>query len=176
MAMQHIDIWHLARRPMRLMLALPLAAACTTQLIPPAAPQPREARVIMAPVDSVWNAVIDYFTRAVISIETIDRSSGFIVASRALIPAETKADSAAAALLADCGRYPKGSIEENILVLPTSAKYNVVVRSRGPTASTLLVTAKFIGTHRERPAYDCTSKGLFETTVETVVEAAATRR
>jgi hypothetical protein len=162
-------------RKMSLLLGLSLAG-CAPKFIPPIVPTPRHARSVAAPVDTVWNAVIDYFAREVIPIETLDRSSGLIVASRGLIPTRTKQDSASAAQLADCGRFPKdfNNIVERVVV-PTSAKYNVLVRAAGPSESTLLVTAKFLGRLNLEPV-DCTSKGFFEETVEAAVATAATKR
>jgi hypothetical protein len=156
---------------------LGLCACGGVQFIPPATPAPRQAQPVAAPFDTVWNAVIDYFAAQVIPIETLDRSSGFIVASRAHIPTRTKADTAAAVLLADCGKYPKGfNYTSDLYFLPSSAKYNIVVRPAETSQSTLLVTAKFMGTTTDDKPADCTSKGLFERSVEAAVTSRVTKQ
>lgn len=156
----------------RLLLAiLPALAACL-QYTPPAAPTPRSATVVAAPFARTWDAVIDVFAQQVITIETMERASGFIVASREGIAWRTRTDSVAILRLADCGKG--GSRMSNVVsaYLPTAAKYNVLVRPAGDS-STVQVTLKFV---RVTPggASECTSTGRFESDFEARVRSAAT--
>jgi hypothetical protein len=127
---------------------------------------------VQAPFDRTWNAVIDQFAQQVITIETMERASGFIVASREGIPTRTRADSTAGLRLADCGTGPAGAMQDRSApFLPMSAKYNVLVREAGAT-STVLVTARFVST-RGAETIECSSKGAFESAFEEAVRQRA---
>lgn len=131
--------------------------------------------MVAAPVDSTWDAVIDVFAQQVITIETMERASGFIVASREGMPTRSRADSVAGRRVADCGRG-SASVMQNVEVafLPTSAKYNVLVRPAG-ASSTVQVTVKFMSVSPSR-VIECSSTGDFETTFEGLVRQRAERR
>lgn len=155
-----------------ILFALPALFGCV-KYVPPAPAVARPATVVAAPFDRAWNSVIDVFAEEVITVETVERASGFIVASRSAIPQATKADSTYAISLADCGRAavtylintPPGDY------LPTSAKYNVVVRS-SEGGSSVRVTAKFIRASRGE-TIECSSKGAFEARFERLVKERA---
>lgn len=152
-------------------ICLLVGVACAPY-VPPKAPTPRTATPVAASFDRTWNAVIDVFASRVITIETMERASGFIVASTAGIPGYSKADSATALSYADCGK-PAGSAfsAPHGPYLPSSAKYNVLVRAAGEGAI-VQVTAKFIRADRSSSA-ECSSHGAFEQAFESAVKTRA---
>lgn len=151
-------------------VTLLLTAACS-RYVPPDPPAPRVVTPVSAPFERTWNAVIDVFAQEVITVETMEKASGFIVASRAAIPHYTAADSAAARAMADCGGLEPSLLGFRVRYLPSSAKYNVVVRSAG-ASSTVHVSARFIRTVVQT-ATECSSRGAFESTLESLVKARA---
>lgn len=133
-----------------------LLTACAS--VPPAPPAPREAAVVTAPFTKTWDAAIDVFAQQNISIRTIDKASGLIVAE----PMHTtRSDSS----FADCG---------TIMGLPipvTGAIWNLLVRGDS-TKSTVRATVRFTsGTGGD--ASDCSSRGLWETQLEQRIKASA---
>lgn len=146
------------------------------------APGPQTARpavMIGAPFDRTWEAVIDLFARSMVPIETLERASGLIVATRAVVPTTTPAQRDAALELANCGVIRGGVRLDDVVYYPTSARYNVVVRARGDSSSSLQVTAAFVGRIEDsgRTMYpslvECSSRGTFEAMVEETIKARA---
>lgn len=155
----------------KLLLATVVFVASCMRYTPPAQPVARPAVEVQAPFERTWDAAIDAFAEQVITVETLERASGFIVASRGSISARTKADTVAGRAMADCGGM-------GVLVfLPTSAKYNVVVRPAG-SQSTVRVTASFMGSrsYQFENTLECSSKGSFEAALESSIKARAEKR
>lgn len=152
----------------------PLLSACATtpSRFEPSDPAPPPAPIaIEASFERTWDAVIEYFAKAVISVETLDRVSGFIAATRAAIPHSTIAEHDAALDLARCGIW-RGNIDDEIA--PTTAKYNVLIRSMPDGRTSLLVTVRFLAVRYTR-TYECESRRLFERGLEAAVKASAER-
>jgi hypothetical protein len=168
---------------------LPLAACLTggacfpkVQYRTPGPEPERPPTVVAAPFDKAWNAVIDVFARENTPIQTLEKASGFIVAERAVIPYLRPDEYAFAVSLADCGAimYPQEGRWRDFA--PTSAKYNIVVRSQGEQ-STVRVTAKFISVSPSTPtttltagSRECASKGKYESDTELAIKRAAEAR
>ena len=153
------------------LFALAISLTACLPYTPPAPPKPRSAMLVPAPFDRTWDAVIDVFAREVITIETMERASGFIVASREGIANRTRSDSIAILALADCGKGGEGFTNVVSPFLPSSAKYNVLVRSAGES-STVQVTLKFVRVGVKGTS-ECTSTGRFEEKFESLVKSAA---
>lgn len=170
--------WYAIAHPSRLprmrtafwLLAAVSISSCT-KYIPPAPPTPRAVTSVAAPFDRAWDSVIDVFASRVITVDAMERASGFIVASSAGIAGRSKADSAAALALADCGLLGAAGISRKVRYLPDRAKYNVLVRPSG-SSSTVQVTAKFLRVSGEQ-VVECSSTGAFETNFEQAVKAKA---
>jgi len=146
----------------RLLLVTLLACSPSYRFEPPTPIAPPPAIEVNAPFERVWDAVIDYFAKAVIPVEAIEKQSGFIVASRSVIPSSTYSDSLAALALAECGVF-RGPTDAE--VLPSSAKYNAVVRAVSSDRTSLQFTIKFTGARvmlAGMQPFDCSSRGLFE--------------
>lgn len=154
-------------------LLIPVLSACLTY-VPPAAPQPRAGSPVAASFDRTWNSVIDQFAEQVITIETMERASGFIVASRASISTRSKADSAFGASVADCGGFKQALGGVASPAVPTSAKYNVLVRAIDAEHSMVQVTARFLSSGAPGTV-ECSSRGAFERDFEARVKARAER-
>lgn len=154
------------------MLLIATLSSCAT-VVPPAPPLARQGTMVSAPFDRAWNAVIDVFAAEVITIETMERASGFVVASRGALPRRTRADSASVLRMADCGRIKATAFGGQLPTqfLPNSAKYNVLVREGGE-GTRVLVTAKFMREERSG-ASECSSKGAFEQAFEQAVKEKA---
>ncbi|MBK8056425.1 MAG: hypothetical protein IPK33_00725 [Gemmatimonadetes bacterium] len=106
-----------------------------------------------------------------ITIETMERASGFIVACATVSRIAPGPDSIAILALADCGKGGEGFTNVVSPFLPSSAKYNVLVRSAGDS-STVQVTLKFVRVGVKGTS-ECTSTGRFEEKFESLVKSAA---
>lgn len=128
--------------------------------VPPAAPAPRQAMVVAAPLNRTWDATIDVFAERNIQIKTIDKASGLIVAE----PQKTSD-----ATIADCGKNMYG-----MAVLPTDATWNVLVRGDSAT-STVKATVRFmsITTGTYGSSVECSSRGSWETSLEERIKVSA---
>lgn len=121
---------------------------------------------VNAPFEKTWNAVIDILGNDNIPVTTLDKNSGFVVAERTRIVYASKAERDAVLALADCGGNGLG-----MTFVPTSARYNIVVRPNG-NATTVKATASY----QSPAAAGCTSKGTFETQLETAIKQRAETR
>lgn len=157
----------MARAGAQLVGALALGACA--KYYPPVAVAPRAAWKVAAPFEKTWNAVIDVFAEQNTPIQTIDRSSGLLVAERAVIPLQTTAQQQYALLLADCGLLRNGG--NTVHYWPTTATYNVVVRSSAD-GSTVKVTAKFLSVSASN-RFECVSHGRYETETEIAIQSRA---
>jgi hypothetical protein len=145
---------------MRRLAAIPLAMVCACYGHPPAPPAPRDAVAVSASFGKTWDAAIDAFADHGISVETLDRSSGFIVPAGRSRVANNPEE---ALKYADCGRSAIG--EQHY---PLAVKYNVLIR--GDSArSTVQVRAFYTSEKGE----SCSSTGFWEDFVETGVKARA---
>jgi hypothetical protein len=107
-----------------------------------------------------WDAAIDALADHGISVETLDRASGFIVPAAALRVGNSPND---ALKYADCGRSAMGGSH-----YPVAAKYNVLIR--GDSArSTVQVRAFYISEEQK----DCASTGFWEDYVEAGIKRRA---
>lgn len=143
-------------------VALASVAGCGLQ--PPAELAPRNAAPVAASFAKTWDAVIDVFAEQRISIETMDRSSGFIVPrSRAeLLESDTR--------FYDCGKNGFGHPWQ-----AGSVKYNVIVRGDSSHA-TVQVRAFFDPKSDVAAVVRCNSTGVYESETEQMIRARAERR
>lgn len=131
---------------------------------PPAPPVPRTAVDVNASFGKTWDAVIDVFAARNISIKTLDRASGLIVAERqAVAPDEARS-------LADCGTA------FGVQVRAEAAFWNVLVRGDS-THATVRATVRFTeggeGSRITSRETECSSRGGWESALEGRVKAAA---
>jgi hypothetical protein len=132
---------------------------------------PRDSRTVYASFGKTWDAVIDVFASQNIPISTMERASGFIAAERTSWRLASLFDRDYVLRLSDCGRYGPNPY------LPTAALYNIVVRGDG-SASTVKVTTTYTSTGafytnptRISPTrLECTSRGVFEDSVEVTIK------
>lgn len=164
---------------LRTVLGLTLLAAlgACSRLVPPASPSPREAREVRAAFEPTWDAVMDVFAQEVIPIDVLEKASGFVAAETAVISDMTPSDSARARAMADCGRRTGSWFANELVFLPSNARYNVLVRSSGPQ-STVRVTVRFLRVVWGGGRFitlECSSKGAFEAEFEQQVRRIAER-
>jgi len=133
-----------------------LTTGCAT--LPPAPPAPHTAVAVNAPFGKTWDAVIDVFAARNIAIKTLDRSSGLIVAEPQTVAASDARD------LADCGTAL------GIPLRADAATWNILVRGDS-THATVRATVRFI--QSGTVVHDCSSRGVWETALETSVKDAA---
>ena len=183
----------------RSVVAFPLLvlmlAACAQQPVY-TGPKPAPAHngtPVAASFGKTWDAVIDIFASKNISIKTVDRSSGLIVAEPQTI---SNTDPTYGLSIADCGDLSGGTMAYESLngpILPTSAFWNVLVRGDSST-STVRATVRFVGllhirrnpsfgevmqggaaaqVHESSETKECESKGKWEPDLEKSVKAAA---
>jgi hypothetical protein len=180
------------RRPVAYLL-LTLLTACATPpsyLAPKLAPA-RTGTPVSASFSKTWDAVIDIFASKNISIKTLDRTSGLIVAEAQTIAS----NDTYGFTIADCGALTGGSQEYAPLngpIPPTSANWNVLVRSTDSTNTLVRATVRFVSVRQTRrsptfgevmagrkeavdstEARDCVSKGVWEADLEKSVKATA---
>ena len=139
-----------------------LGAWCPSQLAQPpeTVPEIRAPTPVNASFAKSWNAVIDIFANQSIPIRTIDRSSGLIVTDQLYVSQND------AIAWADCGTDPSGE-----KVAPAHATYNVVVRGDSARSS-VRTTVRFADRYSATGtlvAYDCVSRGVWETGMEATI-------
>jgi hypothetical protein len=127
---------------------------------PSTAPGPREPLSVAASFGKTWDAAIDAFADHGISVETLDRSSGFIVPAGRSRVAD---DPAEAVRYADCGKGTLGGQR-----YPLAVKYNVLIRGDS-TRSRVQVRAFYTAEKGEQ----CTSTGMWEDFVENGIKERA---
>lgn len=124
---------------------------------PPAEPAPRTGKVIDVSFDKAWNAVIDVFAEKNISIKTLDRSSGLIVAERGSISSNQYLNPDIVNW-SDCGGF-----SPTMRVYANRVGYNILVRGDS-VRSTIKANFVFehIGTGQYSSDFECVSKGVLE--------------
>lgn len=120
-----------------------LALAGCLEVIPPTPAPARPQATIDASVDATWDAVIEVFASENIPIQTLDRSSGLLVAERVRV-SRSDADR-----WASCGGVKHG-LDPVREIHATHAAFNVLVRSRGE-GSTARVTVHWISRNPNDP-------------------------
>lgn len=131
---------------------------------PPAPPIPTTAQPVNASFGKTWDAVIDLFSEQNISIATIERASGLIVAA----PTYTGTSLSSGLEYADCGTMSQ------IPILPNRVQYNVRVKGDS-TTSTLRVNVVFLSVW-EKSTYECNTKNVWEKNVWARIAARAEGR
>ena len=144
-----------------LSVAVALSAASCVRLTPPAPPVPSSEVPIRASFGRAWEAVIDLFSEQNISIVTIERASGIVVAEpgRLDVPWET------AFSYADCGRLGRA------VFAPTRVGYNVRVKGDS-TRSTVRINAVFRSLDPES-AKECTTRNVWESKISALIKTKA---
>ena len=107
--------------------------------IPPEPPAPRTAMDVNASFAKTWEAAIDVFAERNISIKTLDRASGLIVAEPVKVGAGGNE-------FADCGTDAM-----QVRQYPTDATWNLVVRGDS-IKSTVRANVRFIRVGMSRAA------------------------
>lgn len=128
---------------------------------PPGPPVPSAEQPVNASFGKTWDAVIDLFAEQNISIATIERASGLIVAS----PGYLERSLSGGAEYADCGK------NNGLPVLPTRVGYNVRVKGDS-TKSMLRVNAVFVGQYTDG-TFQCSTRNVWETQVWARIAAKA---
>lgn len=160
-----------------LVLALP---ACATKYVDPAPPTVLPATAVAASYDRTWEATVTWFAERNISIQTIEKASGIIVADVPVryMPNRTPVlDKKGRELLykqsppvyADCGS--KNGWGYN----PTSMIYNIRVLGDG-SKSTVQVNSRYVSNRRTAPPpelVDCSSTGKWERDIQSYIKAKA---
>ena len=149
-----------------LLVSLALALAGCYRYTPPGPPTPRPAVSVAAPFARTWDAVIDHFAERNISIATIERASGIVVAS----PLQLRGGWEYLRTLADCG-----SSTSDGTYLPTRVSFNVRVRDNG-AESLMRVNANFESVTSSVNIFPCTTKGVLESELEATIREAAEKR
>ena len=119
---------------------------------------------VNASFGKTWDSVIDVFADRNISIATIDRASGLIVAQKsAAVPARE------APTYADCGTYAGTTAR-----IANEVTWNVVVRGDS-TRSTVRASGRFVvlAPNRASVVAECSSRGVWETEFEGLIKKAA---
>ena len=150
-------------------VAFAMLASIVTACIPtpPEPPAPRTAMDVNAPFAKTWEAAIDVFAERNISIKTLDRASGLIVAEPVKV-------GAGGTEFADCGTDAM-----QVRQYPTDATWNLVVRGDS-TKSTVRANVRFIRIGMSRAALstatvteECSTRGVWETDFETRLKVTA---
>lgn len=131
---------------------------------PPAPPIPTSEQPVNASFAKTWDAVIDLFSEQNISIATIERASGLIVAA----PAYTGTSLSNGLEYADCGTINR------LPILPNRVNYNVRVKGDS-TRSTLRVNVVFLSLW-DKASYECSTKNVWEKNVWARIAAKAEGR
>ena len=171
-------------RPSVVLAALlaPLITACV-KYQPPRSLAPRDGTQISAPFDSTWVSVVAYFAGRNISIRTIEKASGIIVAEAgradllANRPVQIDANGnhmyrngqpvLGAPVYADCGTIKGPPVD------PVTAAFNVFVRTNGAGSivkASVRYTSQYL-TAAGPIAVECVSLGRWETELEALVKA-----
>jgi hypothetical protein len=137
-----------------LVLSAMMSACVTTPNLPPA--PVRSSTTVAASFDRTWEAVIDHFASTNISIATIEKASGLIVAHRVNVPPKL------AAQYGNCGKD-----SWNRIIGPKTGLYNVLVRGNDQT-STVQVTVRW-----EYDGDECVTIGAWESDFENQIKARA---
>ena len=136
--------------------------ACHVTLPPP--PAPRTATPVAASFGKTWDALISVLADRKILIQTLNRSSGLIIADAQ--PIAGKTDS-----IADCGTTALGTSYR-----ANAASWNVSVRGDS-TQSTIKATVRFVAGDPTRTlntaAVECSSRDTWEIALERGVKSAA---
>lgn len=142
------------------MVVLVGTSACY-RYTPPGPPVPSSELPIRASFGRTWDVVIDLFADQNLSIATIERASGIVVAT----PGVLDEAPAAAMRYADCGKYA------GLAYVANRVGYNI--RVKGDSArSTLRVNAVFrsvVGGN----TYECSTKNVWEATIATRIQRKA---
>ncbi len=122
-----------------------------------------KSRKFDASFDDVWEGVISYFAENNISIKTLEKDSGLVVAENDHFPAGELTK------YADCGT---NSMVTNAYA---TGKINVFIRAVGPDTTKIQTNAKFIQTaqsswDRSTIVTPCNSKGTLEQAVLDSIE------
>lgn len=151
------------KRVMRYILPAGLLALCTAcySYRPPAPPVPSTEIQVRASFARTWDAVIDLFAEQNISIATIERASGIIVATPGYLgePFEKVVS------YADCGSYAK------IPYVASRVGYNVRVKGDS-SRSTLRVNAVFQSANA-RALDGCNTKNVWENKIGAMIQQRA---
>lgn len=140
---------------MRNLIAASLLAMCVSACA--TAPQQtsfQNTKTVASSFDEAWDTAISYFAENNVSIKTLEKDSGIVVAEAGTVPYQALLE------LADCGTQPLASNYNG------GATYNVFVREA--SAGTIVqVNAKFLLSYFDRTqggltTTECFSKGIFE--------------
>ena len=142
---------------MRIWKALPMIGLFATtacyRYTPPGPPVPSTEVPIRASFGRTWDVVIDLFADQNLSIATIERASGIVVA----IPGVLEEPPGSAMRYADCGKCA------GLAYVANRVGYNI--RVKGDSArSTLRVNAVFRSVAGGK-AYECSTKNVWEATI-----------
>jgi hypothetical protein len=152
-----------------------LATACASYHPPRATPPAeREPTTVHRPFARVWDAAIDHFSAEGIPLQTLERTSGLMLAERPAIPSRTGAEYQRAAGWADCGEVPSTEHAGFTPVPPTSGRFSIRIRPADDSTTTVAVTARFLST-AEGPLIECVTRGRFELETERAIRERAER-
>ena len=149
-----------------LAIAALLTVAACVKVTPPKPAPVRPTVQVAAPFAATWDAVIDLFASRNIPIQTLDRSSGLIVAQMSVVPHR------GAPAWADCGTRP--ALDQGTeRIAPTHAEMNILVRSADP-GSTVRATVRW--THLTTgSAIPCETTNVWGSALEEGIRTAAER-
>lgn len=168
-------------RPVVLIAAVATLGTCVSYQ-PPQSPAPREGTQATAPFDSTWSAVVSYFASRNLSIRTIEKASGIIVAEAgradllANRPVQIDANGnhmyrngkpvLGAPVYADCGTIKGPPVD------PITGAFNVFVRANGAGSivkASVRYTSQYL-TAAGPIAVECVSLGKWESELEALVK------
>jgi hypothetical protein len=137
-------------RMMQMTIVGLLLSACATA---PKATQFDNSRQVSLSFDDAWERTISYFAENNISIKTLEKDSGLIVAESATVGPDQLQK------LADCGSAGVGQ--------PGTASYNVFVRDQQSQGVAVQINAAFNQSFRNiwtgrNEQVQCLSKGVLE--------------
>lgn len=146
------------KRQRILLTSLFLAVSGCFGYTPPAiSPASHPAIPVRASFSKTWNAAIDLMAEVSPKVGTVDRSSGFIVATGYLRTSD------ADTLSADCGS------NADVVVFPTDMTYNIVIHGDS-TSSTVHVNAFW---NNSTLLIGCVSRGTWEGLLEKAIKGRA---
>ena len=148
--------------------SLVLLGGCVKAVPPIVAPE-RPSVEVAAPFEETWISVIDVFASRNIPIQTLDRSSGLIVAAPSGVSGPD------ADRRASCGAVKHG-LDPARKLRATHAEYNIVVRSTS-AGSTVRVNVRWTSRNPSdpmRPDYSvCETTNLWEAELERLIRTSA---
>lgn len=157
---------------MRVTRYLLLVASCVTATScavrrPPAPEAPRSPTIVEAPVDLLWDVVVEHLADQNVPIAQIERASGLVTTPVIPVPDSVGLE------YADCGAF--GSAQGRTTgksreIAATAVVYNVLVRGDDQT-STVRVTASW--QPPDEAPYTCSSRGTWESDAELAIKARA---